>query len=220
MKRLLLIVAFLFVASSASAQCPSIVVKGPQGLTTQGDTMTFSAQVAVAGPRLAYRWSVSAGTIEQGQGTAEIIVRTDSSLAGTTLTATVEVDGLPSACEKTASESAPVAPGCGLALVDDWSGSLKPNDVRARLDSFLIDLSNNPTHIGVVLLVVTQSERQDKGNKRIQLILKHIAYRKFNLERIWFQFETGDEIRTKIYRLPAGELICEKCHTIKGADIQ
>ena len=215
---LLPIFVSLVVVVSGFAQCPSIVVHGPAGITWAGDEVNFQAEVGVVGPPLTYRWMVSAGTIVKGQGTSSITVASDKSVQERII-ATVEVGGLPSACQKTASETAAiVAMGCGL-IEDEW-GALKPNDVRMRLDNFFADLSNNPTHTGIVMLIVTAEEPMDLTNKRLQLILRHIAFRKFKRDRIWFQFELGDDVRTKVHRLlPGGELLCEKCLTIKGADI-
>ncbi|MEI9850992.1 MAG: hypothetical protein WDN24_09215 [Sphingomonas sp.] len=47
-----------------------------------------------------FSWSISAGTISAGQGTGNILVDADE---GTTVTATVEVGGLPSECSSVAS---------------------------------------------------------------------------------------------------------------------
>ena len=216
-----IIIGILLAAASASAQCPSITLSGPSGVTLDGDAMTFRAEVAVSGPRLDYKWTISAGPIEEGQGTEKIIVRTDKSMANTNVVATVEVIGLPSACEKTASAAGPI----GRILCncfDEW-GTLKPNEIRSRLDAFFADLSNNPDNTGILTLVVTAKEPMEASNKRLQFIVRHVAFRKFDRRRIWFQFELGDEIqvRTKAYRLPPGaELLCKECLTIKGVDIQ
>jgi len=110
--------------------------------------------------------------------------------------------------------------GCGN-VVDEWEG-LKPNDERGRLDAFFAELSNNPLNTGIVVLLVTEKERFDSGNKRLQFVVKNVKFRKFDLNRIWFVLEHSDESRTKVYRVPPGaDLIpCnDTCITIKGGDL-
>ena len=208
------------VAGSVSGQCPSITVVGPEGLTRIGGTMTFRVE-----PRrsdLKYSWTVSEGTIAKGQGTPVIDVVTDETMAGRSLTATVNIAGLRPDCPASASEAAPVDPGIGCGLVmDEWEG-LKPNDERGRLDAFFAELANNPTNTGVVFLNVTEKERFDSANKRLKLIVNHAKFREFDLNRIWIVLDRTGSSRTKIYRVPPGaEMVpCDAtCITIKGGDL-
>ena len=105
--------------------------------------------------------------------------------------------------------------------MDEWY-DLKPNDIRGRLDSFLAELSNNEFNLGVVVIEVTEKERFDSGNKRLQFVVKHVKFRKFDLNRIWFVIERVGYSSTKVYRVPPGaDLIpCSAtCITIKGGDL-
>ncbi|HKP68705.1 MAG TPA: hypothetical protein VJV05_05440, partial [Pyrinomonadaceae bacterium] len=206
------------VIGSASAQCPSIVVVGPAGITTQGDTMTYRVETGRTEGQLSYRWTISAGTIETGQGTPAITVRTHSGMMGLNVGATVKIDGLPSGCENVASGVAPVGGiDCGLAS-DEW-GDLRPNDQRSRLDNFFVELMNNPTHRGVIVLTVTPKDKLDSKNKRVQLAIRHADFRKFDRTRLWFALEKGDEVRTKLFSISPGmDLPCDKCQIIKGGD--
>ena len=219
-KVVLIVIAVLLAAASANAQCPSITVNGPSRVTLDGDAMTFRAEVGVVGARIAYKWSVNAGTIEDGQGTAQIIVRTDKSMKNTNVVATVEVEGLPSACEKTASAAGPVGGiVCGLAI-DEWE-KLTDNEVRSRLDAFFANISNDSDYTGLIVLQVTAREKFNVENKRIKLILSHVRFRKFDLSRIWFSLEPSEMLRTKLYSfLPGAEIPCDNCTIIKGSDIK
>lgn len=214
-----ILVLTLSLAGVLFAQCPTIAVIGPAGVTQFGDEMKFRAEVNAVGPRLEYSWSVSAGTITEGQGTAAIAVATDRSMAGGNVTATVTVGGLPPGCEKTASEIAPIdAIPCGMP-VDEWA-NLKPNDERSRLDSFFAELSNNPDNIGLVTLVLTSTELLGAENSRVRFVLRHAAFRKFEKGRIWFALESGEIKRTTLRRVPPGaETPCDKCLLIKGSDL-
>ncbi|MCV4566453.1 hypothetical protein OFB72_28250, partial [Escherichia coli] len=85
--------------------------------------MTFTA-TAAGGTQanITYNWSVSAGTIESGQGTPSITVRTTRDMAGSSVTATVEIGGLDPACNcpRTASETAGVAPKPDAVMIDEF----------------------------------------------------------------------------------------------------
>jgi len=90
--------------------CPSISVSCPVAGRGGNTLIKFEASVTGGKPRLgevSYNWSVSKGTISQGQGTALIEVDvTGVDLEG--LTATVEVGGVDPNCNRVAS--------CSLAI--------------------------------------------------------------------------------------------------------
>jgi hypothetical protein len=217
----------LFVAAfavQAAAQCPTITVKGPAGITPPGEDMTFSAEVNVVGPKLTYVWSVDKGTIIEGQGTTKITVLADPSLAGDTITATVDVGGLAGNCVGKASELANVADIHRCGHPDEW-GPMKPDDERGRLDLFLAKLANNPRDVGLIVFRVDSKERLDSRNARIKFALKHVKFRGFEKSRIWFLLEPSEERLTRIYRLPPGDDLspcqtalppCERCLLFKG----
>jgi hypothetical protein len=88
--------------------CPTVAVTCPDD-TEAGVVITFTANTAVGdpAPKLTFHWTVSAGTIMEGQGTDSIKVDTKN-LGGKTITAIVEVDGFDPSCNKTASCSTPI----------------------------------------------------------------------------------------------------------------
>lgn len=214
-------IVIAFVAAAGFSQCPVISVSGPSGLTQPGENMEFRVDAGVVGPKLTYSWSVTAGTIIEGQGTDRIKVNTDRSIAGTNVTATVSIEGLASSCINSASGTALVDMGiaCGLSI-DDW-GKLKPNEERGRLDAFLNELANNPTNQGIITLRITSRERLDSGNARVQFILKHLRFREFDANRVWFALELSEEPRTVLWRVPSGaDVPCDKCLLIRDARLQ
>ena len=219
--KLVLLSILLLTASTAFGQCPTITVVGPLGVTNIGEKMSFRAEVGTVGPKLEYHWSVSAGTIVEGQGTSSIKVATDRTMGGINITATVTIGGLAPNCEKTASEAAPVAQRLEWEAFDEW-GSLKDNDQRSRLDSFFAELANNPHHTGLVVLLISKRERRDSRNGRVQLVMDHVKFRNFDADRIWFCLEYSTVQRTTIYRFPLGleeEIPYDNCLIIKGGDL-
>ena len=216
----LIFIVLLFAAATAFAQCPSLTITGPEGITNPGDQMTF--RLDVSKPDVKYFWTVSVGTIIEGQGTPMIVVVTDKATSASNVTATVDVQGLRPDCARRASQSAPLAAGisCGLVM-DEWEG-LKPNDERGRFDVFFAELSNNPLNIGIVVLQVTEQERFSSSNKRLQRAVKHAKFREFDLNRIWFVLDLTGKSRTSVYRMPpdADMKPCDgTCITIKGGDL-
>jgi hypothetical protein len=183
--------------------------------------MSFRAELNVIGPKVSYSWSVDKGTITSGQGTDKIAVVTHAENAGESITATVQVDGLQQDCGRSASETAGIAPIiCHGYPVDEW-GEMKRNDERGRLDLFFAELSNNPDDVGMIVFRVNAGDRLDQTNRRIQFVLKHVKFRKFNKNRIWFALEVVEEKSTRIYRIPPGAEppSCDGCLVFRGESL-
>ena len=184
--------------------CATLSVTGPAGITTPGDVMTFTANVSGGSQTTTtYNWTVSAGTIESGQGTPSITVRTDEALAGGNVTATVNIGGADPACNcpTSASETAPVAARPEAVLIDTF-GNLPADEIRGRLDTFFAELQNNPNNQGYIINYGT--DRQIAARER--LITNHIAFRNFDRSRITLVRggDTGEGPTTKLYRIPPG----------------
>jgi hypothetical protein len=122
--------------------CPVVAVACPDA--DFGPTLTFAASVQAApSAKLTFNWTVSAGTITSGQGTASITVDTSgfepvdkSGFDGQSVTATVEVGGdFPTECPNKASCSTGVS-GSVRALKFAEYGNLSIADERAVLDNF------------------------------------------------------------------------------------
>ena len=188
-----------------ACECPTISVTGPAGITNPGDTMTFTANVSGGSQAsITYNWSVTGGTIESGQGTPSITVRTTREEANSNLTATVDIGGTDPSCNctTTASETAPVA-GLPEAVLINEFGKMSNDDVRAQLDIFFGELANNPNNQGYIINYGTDREIA----ARERLITNHIAFRKFDRSRITLvRGGTSPDgvVHTKFYRVPPG----------------
>ena len=180
--------------------CPSLSVTGPSSSTSPGSTMTFSINGAGSN---SVNWTVSAGTIESGQGTSTITVRTTKEMGGSNVTATAEVNwgGSPCTCPNTASETAPVV-GLPKANMTDEFGKQKDDEVKARVDNFYILLNNDPNATGYIVLYGTAKEMAHRKGQ----INKAITFRKYDASRVKF-VEAGDNGMgeyTKFWFVPAG----------------
>lgn len=177
-------------------------VTGPAGMTKGGDTMTFTA--STSGPvDVTYNWTVSAGTIESGQGTPSITVRTTTDMKGSNVTATVTLGGNDPACgcKIEDSETAGVAPADESILIDEF-GPMKDDDVKARIDNYYIQLQNNPNARGVIVNYGTPA--QIKARKA--QIMKAITFLKRDPSRVTFVDgpDRGNGIETKLWLVPSG----------------
>ena len=198
------------------AACPTISVIEPKGVTNVGDTAEFKLDPAISKVEaLEFFWSLSAGTIENGQGTNAITVRTDSKVDAKTLTATVSIKGLPKECENTAKGEAVLYKFQGDILSDEF-GRIPLNDQRGRLDSFVMDLIRNPNQIGYVVLNYEKGTKDSEVLKRVRFIKDHIfGFRKLAKDRLVILSEPSERETTKIYRLPREDAngFCSTCKT-------
>jgi hypothetical protein len=143
-----------------SVSCPSDV--GPN----EPITFTASVREGPPGATWTYNWSVSAGTISSGQGTSTITVDT-ANLAGQSVTATVSIGGAdPSCTGTTASCTANVRTPPAQARKFDEYGNIRFNDEKARLDNFAIQLQNEPTATGTIIVYGScAGEGQQRGDR-------------------------------------------------------
>lgn len=185
--------------------CATVSVSGPSGITPPGETMTFTANVTAGTYDPTYNWTVSAGSIESGQGTSSIVVRTTPDMAGSSVTATVDIGGAPADCNCgsiTGSETGGIAPNPDPVLVDEF-GKMPNDDIRGRLDLFFAELSNNPNNQGYIINYGTPKEITALE----RLITNHINFRKFDRSRITMvnggASPDGTQ-QTKLYRVPPG----------------
>jgi hypothetical protein len=95
--------------------CPIIMVSCPENVKSN-QSMTFQAHVYGGDPtvKVTYTWSVSAGKISGGQGTAMITIDVSDVTRGS-ITATVSIVGHDPACVNTASCTTQTADGVAKA---------------------------------------------------------------------------------------------------------
>ncbi len=116
--------AFFLLNNVYAQDCPTLSVSSPSSVK-DGESLTFIANVSGGkqGVSVSYNWSVSAGSIESGQGTAVIQVNTKG-LAGQSVTATVDLGGYPRDCRTYYSSTSSVdaaAPAAELHSKGDYT---------------------------------------------------------------------------------------------------
>ena len=144
---------------------------------------------------------VSGSKIVEGQGTPAIKVSyTDDSI-----TATIEITGLPANCPKDASMAFIQCrlPKPAAVKIDEFS-FLSSQVYEERLDSLLAELNNDPTVWGYIL------ERFNRGTTRLQIeqklnnLLTAIKLRKFPAERLIVFIGNSDKSLTELWIVPVG----------------
>ncbi len=143
----------IFFSVGTFAQCPELSITAPSDEVIAGESVTFNANIVSGESKsaipLSFNWSISAGTINSGQGSSVITVDT-ADLAGQTVTATLQIGGLPAACARTASATASVKPSVVAVKIDEF-GSVNEESEWARLDNFVIVLNNEPNAEGYII---------------------------------------------------------------------
>jgi len=147
--------------------CPQVSVSCPSDVGPN-EPITFTASVTQGDPGATwtYNWSVSAGTISSGQGTSTITVDT-ANLAGQSVTATVSIGGAdPSCTGTTASCTTSIRTPPAEARKFDEYGNIRFNDEKARLDNYAIQLQNEPTATGTIIVYGScNGEGQQRGDR-------------------------------------------------------
>src|SRR2546423_2915337 len=131
--------------------CPTLAIDCPTGTPEEGTPVTITANLAGGAPGLrpAYNWSITNGTITSGQGTSSITIDTRG-LGGQTITATLDVAGVPAACRPTATCSITPVLRPQAPKFDEYP-DINFNNEKARLDNFAIQLQQEPGSIGYLI---------------------------------------------------------------------
>lgn len=204
---LILIFAFCVAAFAQTDKiplCPSISVTGPAGVPKPDEPIVFTEILSKEADKfnLQYNWTVVGGKIIEGQGS--LSVKAIHKEAGRNLTLTVEVNGLPEECARTASEtsSAPCLPPT-LQLLDEFSISESRID-KARVDSFLVNLQNDPSAAGYIIESFTKGTSRKTIQQKSQRIFGYLKLRAIEKDQIVLLNCFSNKTLTRFYSVPAG----------------
>jgi hypothetical protein len=152
--------------------CPTVRISCPEN-TVAGAPVDFSATISGGTPSAspAYNWVVSAGTIVSGQGTNSIRVDT-TGLAGQSVTATLSMGGYSLDCSDTCTIQFPAPIEC--RKFDEFP-DIARNDEKARLDNFVIDLQNDPSSTGYVIVHPGTKGRPDEVQKHTSRVTDYLV---------------------------------------------
>lgn len=212
MKNLLFIsVLILIFCAAAFAQtneislCPAVKVVDPAGITSPGDTMTFTVNVGQNNfSSISYEWKASAGVIIEGQNSPVIRIATTPEMASEDVAVTVKVKGLPENCASTfSSEQSLITIGCGLLVTLDEYGKISNQEEKARLSYVAFAIKVEPVSAALFIISFTKQESTTSVKARISKISKLMSGTfQVPKKQFKFAFSEGDTHITEIYHLP------------------
>jgi hypothetical protein len=153
--------------------CPNVAIICPDRVQP-GQPVTFSSTLSgsLGNVTHAYTWTISNGRIIEGQGTSSIRVDT-AGLEGQTLTATLSMGGYSLDCSANCSVQFPAPLTC--RSFDEFPAVAR-NEEKARLDNFAIELQNDPSTSGYVIVNPGQHGRAGEVQTRSTRIVDYLVY--------------------------------------------
>lgn len=183
--------------------CPNVSIYCPDTVTL-GAPVSFTVNLSggTAGITPTYNWAITAGTIVGGQGTPSIQVDT-TGLAGQSITASVEVGGYDLRCPANCTVQLPRKV---TSTLTDYYPPIRLNDEKARLDNFAIQLQNEPSAKGYIIVYGGRKANSAEKQKRIKRAQDYLTFtRGIDASRI-MTMEGGmrDETTTELWIVPLG----------------
>ena len=164
-----------------ASPCPYPVNVSAPATVTDGDVITFSADVGYAGQSgLNYTWTVSppAARIMSGAGTPTITVDS-TGLGNRRVTAILVVDDGSGdrACRQTAQASTGITapPVLQTPRRFDEFPSVAFDDDKARLDNLAIELQNNPGATGYIIAYAGRRSRPGEADRMNARALQYLT---------------------------------------------
>ncbi|HEX5887757.1 MAG TPA: hypothetical protein VFY61_03600 [Pyrinomonadaceae bacterium] len=153
--------------------CPAVEVTGPTALgIDQPITFTSHYNGGTPGITPVYNWTVSAGTILEGQGTDRIKVDT-TGLAGQTIRASLSLGGYNLECAADYSVTMP-APKLVSRRFDEFP-DIARNDEKARLDNFAIELQNDPSATAYVIVYPGKTAKRGEVQEHSGRVVEYLV---------------------------------------------
>ncbi len=122
--------------------CPKIGLKAPNQPVRDGVPVRFTASLSGGDKKVVpiFDWSVSAGAIRSGQGTANIEVDTTGAGVDRVIHATLLIGGLSTECISSETSVVQIA---GPAQKADEFGPVSDEEMAKRIESIIASLSSN-----------------------------------------------------------------------------
>jgi hypothetical protein len=197
-------------------ECSTLDVIGPPGIPRPGERVSLTADIRPLKPEwpVRYRWHVSHGTIVSGQDSASIAVKIGED---TTLTATVEVSGLPgpNLCPRVASGTMhwdPPPQPIRIGVVY----SLESSNAETKFKDFADELTANPSNQGYIIIGSRPETNPSEIDAREKKILeKYRPLFGYHPPRMTLVRWGGKADLIELWRVPPGadNPTCTECGT-------
>lgn len=186
--------------------CPAIEISCPTNVTID-QPLTFKSRYSGGVPANVtpvYNWTVSAGTIIAGQGTDTITVDTKG-LAGQTVRASLSMGGYNNLeCAADCMISIPL-PKMVSRKFDEFP-DISRNDEKARLDNFGIELQNDPTATGYVIVYPGRTSKRAEVQDHFGRVIDYLVHsRQIDQSRIkTIEGPKRDQLHVELWITPQG----------------
>jgi hypothetical protein len=184
--------------------CPAVEVTGPAALgIDQPVTFTSHYNGGTPGITPVYNWTVSAGTIVEGQGTDRIKVDT-TGLAGQTIRASLSLGGYNLECAADFAVTMP-APKLVSRRFDEFP-DIARNDEKARLDNFAIEMQNDPSATAYVIVYPGKSAKRGEVQEHSGRVVEYLVNSRGLDQRriVTLVGPKRDQLRVELWLTPQG----------------
>ena len=155
------------------AVCPAVEITCPTPAgVDQPLTFTSNYDGGTPGVSPVYNWTVSAGTIIEGQGTNSIKVDT-TGLAGQTIRASLSMGGYNLECAADCAVTMPMPKLVGRRF--DEFPDISRNDEKARLDNFAIELQNDPRATAYVIVYPGKTGKRGEVQEHSGRVVEYLV---------------------------------------------
>jgi len=185
--------------------CPAIEISCPTTVAVD-QPLTFTSRYSGGVPanvRPVYNWTVSAGTIIEGQGTDTIKVDTKG-LAGQSVRASLSMGGYNLECAADCAVTIPLPKPVGYKF--DEFPDIARNDEKARLDNLAISLQQDPTATGYVIVfpgrTSKRAEVQDHFGRVVDYLVNSRGMDRSRIKTI--EGPKKDQLSVQLWITPQG----------------
>ncbi|MBA3634045.1 MAG: hypothetical protein H0W58_14730 [Acidobacteria bacterium] len=190
--------------TNETSSCPTISVTGPAEIPKPNEPVILIASIGEGAEKFnpQYKWTVRGGQIVEGQGTLILNVLQNNS--GESLSATIEVIGLPKQCGNTATESLMcITPAPRPIQIDEISEPISQID-KARIDKIITALEDEPNAQLYVIAGFRKDTPQRLITREEQEIRNYLTKAEIEKDRIaLIRIFTEIEL-TQFWLVPAG----------------
>jgi hypothetical protein len=185
--------------------CPNMEITCPTNIVPD-QPLTFSSRLVggiSVGTPPTFNWTVSAGTIIEGQGTDTIKVDT-TGLAGQTVRASLSMGGYTLDCAASCAVAIPLPEVKGRKF--DEYPSIARNDEKARLDNFAVELQGDPTATAYIVVYPGRSGKAGDVQRHTTRQVDYLVNsRGIDAHRIvTLTGRTKDELMVELWLVPQG----------------
>lgn len=204
------ILSFGFTALGQDESCPVINLQVPPFDPGPNGTGVFSVVVSKDSKdplnfykgekELEYFWTVENGRIISGQGTVSITVQFNSAMS---ITAAVEVKGLPENCPDMASATGIYDPPPKAIVIDEFPTSSRQLE-KAKLNNLIAALKDDLTTFVYILIYADENISRKKLKQKENEIRKYLSDKGASTDRIAVVKGGERKDLIRLFIVPAG----------------